>query len=172
MGFLWEWSQPWKPWTNMLNLLIMQYSQGSALNICVCACFIHFHPKGKIKCCENLTNCAQGALQCQQHGECLWKQLKRHSQPSEALLLFFFFQFPNKNWLLYRNRGKNTILVPKAAYYRHLNGAFVNDLIDCFHWQSVEPIMHCPFQGWRGMPIMAPLFTKWQHYGLKCMSAA
>lgn len=28
---------------------------------------------------------------------------------------------------------ENTILVLRAAYYRHLNGALVNDLIDCFH---------------------------------------
>lgn len=169
MGFLWEWSQPWKPWTNMLNLLIMQYSEGSTLSICVCV-FHSFPPGGKDKCSENVSNCAWGALQCQQHPECLQKQLKKHSQPSEALLLFC--KFLTRIGCFLEIEEKNTILVLKAAHYRHLNGAFVNDLIDCFHWRAAEPIIHCPLQGWRGVPIMAPLSPKWQQYGLKCMSAA
>lgn len=63
-----------------------------------------------------------------------------------------------------RWRGKNTILVLIVGYYRHLNGAFANDLIDCPLWWAVEPTthIHSPLPDWRGVPITPLLFPRWQ----------
>lgn len=60
----------------------------------------------------------------------------------EQNVLLFFFQIPNKDWLLFWKRYKNTILALNAAYYKHLQGAPVNDLKDPIYELSAPAQAH------------------------------